>query len=121
MTSMISFILFVVISSFIINGWYECTRSGRIFSFWSNFWQHCTQKEEGDIPTFRFPEWVRNPTSECILCMASIYGTLIFSVTYYFEGTTIFFGYSWFEIVMVWISYLLCLTCSNYIVHKTLK
>lgn len=29
-------------------------------------------------PKYRFPEWIRNPISECPTCMSSVYGTTIY-------------------------------------------
>ena len=123
MTELITFILFVFVSSFIINGWYEVTRNGRIFSFWSKYWEHYTNidDENPSLNKTKFPEWISSPLSACIMCMASIYGTIIFVLVDEFEGAGLFQEYSKIEVIFIWIAYLLCLTCSNYIVHKKLK
>lgn len=121
MVALITFILFVTISGFVVNGWYEITRYGRIFSFWSKYWEQYTQISHEHPAVHKFPEWVRSPLSECILCMASIYGTIIFGLVCIFEGENVFYGYTDLEVVFIWIAYLLSLTCANFIIHKTLK
>ena len=120
MRNELEFILFVVISAFVINGWHEVTRNGKIFGWWERYWEQYTQKEDlTEAPVFHFPHWLRAPISQCIMCMASLYGTIIFlTTTLIFDQLK---SFSVIETIFIWIAYELCLTCANYIVHKKMK
>ena len=122
MKQLIEFILFVFVSSFIINGFYEVTRRGKIFGFWQHYWEQYTQLNDTDEPKYKFPKWLRYPVSECVMCMASIYGTIIFLIAIFiFKNQELRYGYSSIELFFILAAYLLCLTCANYVVHQKLK
>ncbi len=118
---LIFFLLFVIVGSLIINGWHEVTRKGQIFGFWEGFWERHTQVSDESPLIYKFPHAIRNPLSACIMCMASIYGSVIFWAFYYFHGTDIFWGHYFSEVILTWLAYLLSLVPINYIIHKKLK
>lgn len=121
MISLITFILFVFVSSVIVNGWYLITRKGRIFGVWEEFWEQYTQAEDTDPPVFKFSHWIRYPISACPMCMSSIYGTIIFLITIFVFKNSELLSYSTIQILLIWVAYELCLTCSNDFVHEKLK
>ena len=38
-----------------------------------------------DYPVYMLPEWIRNPLSECVVCYASVYGSMIYWGFVYFQ------------------------------------
>lgn len=72
---------------------------------------------------YRFPEWMRDPLSECPTCMASVYGSLIWWGVQYFSHYKMFF-WTWPKhveaAVIFWPCY--CIGCAyiNTILAKKL-
>jgi len=60
-----------------------------------------------------FPEWVRDPLSECPWCMASVYGSLIWWVSYFLGMYKIFVWSDYPAIApqLLWVSF--CIGCSG--------
>lgn len=118
MTELITFILFVFVSGLICNGWNISTRKEMILGFWQKYWESYTQEEEGSMPKYRFPEWVQKPLSSCVLCYASIYGSIIFWSTYLYEP--LFFPEKTFQLILVWITFTFSLVFMNNFLHNKL-
>lgn len=81
---MIDFITYwnlVFITSFWCVGFYTITRSGKILSFISNWFERT--REIKDNPKLEgveyiIPSWIANPIVSCIYCLASFHGLLIY-------------------------------------------
>lgn len=125
MITLEKFLLFVFVGSILCNGFYEVTRSQRIFGFWSKFWQHFEMKPKAGykfnelFPVYRFPEWIRHPLSECIICYSSIYGSIIFWTTWIFQRW--YFPAETLPLILVWVAYCISLAPINYFIHKQIK
>lgn len=117
MNDLITFILFVFVSGMICNGWNIVTRIGMVFGFWEKYWEQYTQISHEYPAVFKFPEWIKKPISSCVICYASIYGTIIFVLTMAFserlelEGIKTFF---------LWIGYMISLAYVNNFLHNKL-
>jgi hypothetical protein len=70
----------------------------------------------GTQKIYKFPEWLRDPLSECPTCMASVYGSLIYWIVVYYAGKERMFawvegGLDWpWPHVDFWIFY--CIGCA---------
>ena len=104
----LSFVLFMIIQSLVINGIYECFQ-GKMVKYMDG------EKPEGNIlyPIKRLFEkhisiyWQR-PLWGCVRCMSSFWGSITF------WGTIIpIFGFYWFE-VWVWMLDMFALVYLNY-------
>jgi len=74
-----------------------------------------------DKNKYVFPEWIRDPISECVTCYASFYGTLLYIVFYYGNSQL----FDWCKIpfanVIFWVIY--CMSCAaiNTILKQNFK
>lgn len=62
---------------------------------------------------YRFPEWVRDPLSECPTCMASVYGSIIYwSVQFLSHFRLTLWAWPWhgYALIIFWIFY--CTGCA---------
>lgn len=67
-----------------------------------------------EYPQYRFPVWVRKPTIQCIICMASFWGFFT-----YWIPVCYLYGVNPITIFM-WFVNTVCLAYLNYLIHKSL-
>ena len=110
----VSFLLFMIIQSFVINGIFECFQGGCVQEM--NKGKICQgnifyminpgffEKAKGKI-------WAK-PLFSCVRCMSSVYGTLT-----YWPIVIMIFGFHWQEIVVYFFD-LFSLVYLNYYFYK---
>lgn len=127
---LLNYILFAIIGSLVMCGWYVITRHevityddveengkqevrGKIFKFWSVFFEQTRQGK------YRFPHWVHAPLSSCVYCYASIYGSIIFWVggLVFCRLANVNLAFSWY-LVLLWIAYCFITSALNGIIIK---
>lgn len=75
---------------------------------------------EDDV--YLFPEWIRSPTSACVTCYSSIYGSIIFwsFILLYKEDLFTIFTNEKFALFLTWILYCIALAFLNTFFYKRL-
>lgn len=76
-----------------------------------------------ETPKYRFPSWIRKPISGCVICMASVYGTIIYYSFGFLTKFSIFiiFEYEKAAIVCFWFIFMTCLSYLNFWFSKVKK
>ncbi len=118
MNELIEFILFVFVGGLICNGWNIATRIGMVFGFWEKYWEQFTQIDLEHAAVFKYPEWLRKPISSCVICYASIYGSIIFWITYI--CVPYYFPIAITKVILIWIMFTLSLVYMNNFLHNKL-
>lgn len=75
-----------------------------------------------EYKAYKFPEWIRKPISGCVICMASVYGSIIYWCWVYLQKDAFLWvsnktvGYLNF-----WLIFTISLACCNSFVSKKLR
>lgn len=108
-----AFVIFCLIGSLIMCGWYKATREKMIFEKWSKFW------EKKDVNDNYVWGKFSHPISGCIYCYPSIYGSLIYWIVgaCFVHEPDYVHPYSW-QVFVLWIVYILSTCALNGIIIK---
>lgn len=73
-----------------------------------------------DECNYIFPEWMRSPMSECVNCMASVYGTIIWAAVQILSNAEMFSWCQWpvFAALFFWVLFCMALSALNGIIIK---
>lgn len=70
-------------------------------------------------PVYYFPKWIRNPLSSCVICMSSIYGSLVFwGFVFLVDGAFNWATYKKIAIFAIYCFYLVVLSQISYLLAK---
>ncbi len=62
---------------------------------------------------YRFPEWVRNPVSQCTTCMASVFGSFIWLSVNYCHTLFYWTNHKYFAFLLFWFIFVVVLSGVN--------
>lgn len=72
-------------------------------------------------PIYSFPEWVRNPISQCPKCMASFFGSIIWIVVNYLNHNLfIWTNHKYLGFFLFWLIFVISLSYINNYIHKNI-
>ena len=104
----------IIINSLIIWGVYASLQEGFIFGKlgeWIRGYKEISyHKSSAYTKKDNLPSWIKKPLATCPVCMASVYGTPVFWLSYYMELINFDF------IIIVYICYIFALAGLNYLI-----
>lgn len=101
----------LIINSLLIWGVYASLQEGFIFEKVGNWIRGFKTAKTYQIERkYNLPSWIKKPLVTCPICMASVYGTPVFWLSYYMELINVDF------IIFVYICYVFALAGLNYLI-----